>query len=102
MYQWIQQLNFGNTVETLLAIILGLGSLIAAITLTKWLLSFVIKNDFTARFTAFSLVVVGLPLIIHFKSDYEMQPLMLIIIGIYSVIWLLREAYMMFYLNNTE
>ena len=82
MYQWIQQLNFGNTVETLLAIILGLGSLIAAITLTKWLLSFVIKSDFTARFIAFSLVVVGLPLIIHFKSDYETQPLMLIIIGI--------------------
>lgn len=102
MYQWIQQLNFGNNVETLLAIILGLGSLIAAIALIKWLLSFVIKSDFTTRIIAFFIVAIGFPLIVHLKSDYEIQPLMLIIIVIYSVIWLIKEAYMMFYLNHNE
>jgi len=102
MYDLIQQLNFGDNVETLLAIILGLGGLIAVITLIQWVLSFVIKSSLTVRFIAFSVAVVGLPLIIHLKSDYEIQPLMLIVIGIYSVIWLLREAYMMFYLNHNE
>jgi len=102
MYQWIQQLNFGEPVETLLAIILGIGSLIAAITIIKWILGLVIKNDFATRLLAFTLVVIGLPLIVHFKTDYETQPLMYVIIVIYSVIWLFREAYKMFNLKHAE
>ena len=102
MYQAIQQLNFGNTVETLLAIILGFGSLIAAIELTKWILKVAIKSDFAARFLSFTIVVIGLPSVLYFKFDYEIQPLMYFIMGIYAVIWLLREAYLLLYLNHAE
>jgi uncharacterized membrane protein YjdF len=102
MYEWIQQLNFGNTVETLLAIILGFGTLFAAIAVVRWIVSSIIDNEFGAKLTALALVVIGVPLLLHFESDYDVQPLMYVIIVIYSIVWLIKEAYYISYFNNDE
>jgi len=102
MYEWIQQLNFGNHVETLLAIILGFGTLTITILVVERVVSSFIDNEHVVRLIALVLVVVGVPLVLHFKLDYEIQPLMYIIIGIYSVVWLLKEVSKMFNYNNAE
>jgi len=102
MYQWIQQLNFGEPVETLLAIILGFGALIATIAVIRVIVSAIIDNEFVARFIAFVLVVIGVPLVLHFKLDYEIQPLTYIVLGTYSSVWLLKEARKILYSNNAE
>jgi len=102
MYEWIQQLNFGDNVETLLAIILGFGTLIVVITLIKLIVNSIIDNEFGAKLIAVVLVVIGVPSVLQFKLDYEVQPLMYIILVIYSVVWLSKEAYRKFYLNHCE
>jgi hypothetical protein len=101
-YEWIQSQQLGYSVETLIAIILGISTLVTIIWVVRRILSLFIKSGFTNRFIAFALVVLVGPITLYYQLNYEIQPLMYAILLAYSAIWLSKEAYHMFYLHNTD
>jgi hypothetical protein len=101
-YNWIQNQSLGAGIETLIAIILGTASLFAAIWMVRTIISFFTNNTFLIRFLAFGFVVIGIPAVLYLEFDFIIQPLMFIIFGVYTACWLVKEAYYMFYLHQTD